>query len=133
MERYTAGDRPWPERAKAVDWFIVSNGGELFPLKYTYGLATNQRPALLTTNQMKRQLEPLGLSFVSIKTHYSNLVEFESAIEASLKDKKGRAKRLASAPRVPKQRVLVHKVFFRNADVVAEVLRSEERRVGKEC
>lgn len=107
MERYVAGDGPWSERAKAVDWFIVSTSGELFPLKYTFGLATNQRPALLTTNQMKRQLQPLGLNFVSIKTHYSNLVEFEKAVEASLKDKTGRAKRLASAPRLPKQRFLV--------------------------
>lgn len=128
MERYVAGDRPWPERAKAVDWFIVSTSGELFPLKYTFGLATNQRPALLTTNQMKRQLQLLGLNFVSIKTHYSNLVEFEKAVEASLKDKTGRAKRLASAPRLPKQRFLVQKVFQRNADVVAAVL---ERAQGR--
>lgn len=122
MERYVAGDRPWPERAKAVDWFIVSTSGELYPLKYTFGLATDQRPALLTTNQMKRQLQPLGLNFVSIKTHYSNLVEFEKAVEASLTDKIGRVKRLASAPRLPTQSLLVQKVFLRNADVVAAVL-----------
>lgn len=122
MDRYAAGDRPWPERAKAVDWFVVSDEGELYPLKYTYGLATNTRPALLTTNQMKRELQPLGVAFVSIRTHYSTEAEFERAVDASLKDAAGRAKRLALAPRMPKQRVLVQRVFLRSADVVAAVL-----------
>jgi 5-methylcytosine-specific restriction enzyme A len=120
MSRYTAGDRPWPERAKAVDWFIVSDEGDLFPLKYTYGLAANEKPALYTTNQMKRWLEPLRLSFVSIRTQHT--ADFEKAVEASLRDKNGRAARLAIANRTPRQRFVVQKVFVRNADVVAEVL-----------
>ena len=128
MRRYTSGERPWPERAKAVDWFIVSSEGELFPLKYTYGLATDTRPAMLTTNQLKRQLQSLFVNFVSIKTHYSGEVEveFDRAIEAARRDKAGRARRLASAPRLPRQRVLVQKVFLRSADVVATVLERAE-------
>jgi 5-methylcytosine-specific restriction enzyme A len=120
MARYTAGERPWPERAKAIDWFIVADSGELFPLKYTYGLAVNEKPALYTTNQMKRWLQPMKLSFVSIKTHHA--ADFEKAIVASLKDKKGRLKRLVNAPRIPKRGYVMQRVFVRNADVVAEVL-----------
>jgi 5-methylcytosine-specific restriction protein A len=120
MARYLEGDRPWPERAKAIDWFIVAEGGELFPLKYTYGLAVDEKPALYTTNQMKRWLQPLNLSFVRITTHHSE--EFEKAVAASLKDKKGRLKRLSSAPRIPRRGYVLQKVFLRNADVVAEVM-----------
>lgn len=128
MKRYTAGERPWPEMAGAVDWFIVAATGQLYPLKYTFGLATDTRPALSTTNQMKRFLKPLGVTVVSLKSNGQSAVEFEKAIEASLRDKAGRAKRLAAAPKLPKQRVSVQQVFVRNADVVAAVL---ERARGK--
>ena len=85
MQRYLAGDRPWPERASAVDWFIASRAGELFPLKYTYGLAVNQRPALYTTNQMKRRLQGLTLTFVSLKVSQSHDEDFQKKVSASLR------------------------------------------------
>lgn len=122
MQRYLAGDRPWPERARAVDWFIASKKGELFPLKYTYGLAVDQRPALYTTNQMKRRLKGLNLTFVSLKVSHSHDADFQRAVSASLVDRTGRKKRLKAALPKPTQRVLVQNVFVRNADVVAEVL-----------
>lgn len=122
MQRYLAGDRPWPERARAVDWFIASKKGELFPLKYTYGLAVNQRPALYTTNQMKRRLKGLNLTFVSLKVSHSHDEDFQRAVSASLGDRTGRKKRLKAASPKPSQRVLIQNVFVRNADVVAEVL-----------
>ena len=129
MKRYAAGERPWPEMASAVDWFIVSPAGQLYPLKYTYGLATDTKPSLSTTNQMKRLLLPQGVTVVSLKSNGRSEVEFERAVEASLKDKAGRALRLAAAPKLPKQRMNVQQVFIRNADVVAAVL----ERAGGKC
>lgn len=122
MQRYLAGDRPWPERASAVDWFIASKKGELFPLKYTYSLAVDQRPSLYTTNQMKRRLKGLNLTFVSLKVSHSHDEDFQRAVSASLGDLRGRKKRLKAASPKPTQRALVLNVFLRNADVVAEVL-----------
>ncbi len=120
MARHSKGDRPWPDRT--VDWFVASPEGQLFPLKYTYALATDQRPALFTTNQAKAAMRHLGLAYVSLKAQNANSTQFDKAVTASLKDKAGRRKRLARASRVPGQSVVAQFVFLRNPDVVAEVL-----------
>lgn len=120
MARHSKGDRPWPDRT--VDWFVASPEGQLFPLKYTYALATDQRPASFTTNQAKAAMRHLGLGYVSLKAQPQNAAQFEKAVAASLQDKQGRRKRLAKAKRIPVQSVVAQFVFHRNPDVVAEVL-----------
>ncbi len=120
MARYGKGDRPWPDRT--VDWFVASELGELFPLKYTYALATNQRPATFTTNQAKGAMRNLGLAYVSLKAQPQNSAAFEKAVSASLKDNIGRRQRLATASRVPTKYAVAQFVFRRNPDVVAEAL-----------
>lgn len=120
MARYRNGDRPWPERT--VDWFIASERGELFPLKYTYGLATDQRPASFTTNQAKGAMRSLALAYVSLKAQAENTEQFEEAVRASRKDASGRAERLKKAKRRPVQYATAQFAFRRNPDVVAEVL-----------
>lgn len=120
MSRYLSGDRPWPH--PTVDWFIATESGDLFPLKYTYALAVEQRPATFTTNQAKAAMRPLGLAFISLKSRVESDQSFQAAVASSLKDRKSRSERLAKAPRIPTQYVVGQIVFRRNPDVVAEVL-----------
>jgi 5-methylcytosine-specific restriction protein A len=120
MARYRNGERPWPERK--VDWFIASDAGALFPLKYIYGLATDQQVNSFTTDQAKGAMRTLSFGFVSLKAQAENIDQFESAVLASRKDAKGRAKRLKNAPRQPTQYLTTQLAFRRNPDVVAEVL-----------
>jgi len=127
MAEYNNGDHPWKERR--VDWFVASEGGELFPLKYVYGLATDQQPSAFTTNQAKGAMRSLPLVYVSLKAQAENIEQFEKDISASRKDANGRAERLQKAKRYPEQYVTAQLAFRRNPDVVAEVL---ERAKG-EC
>ena len=120
MAAYNNGDRPWKERS--VDWFIASEGGELFPLKYVYGLATDQQLSSFTTNQAKGAMRSLALVYVSLKAQAENIEQFEKAVLASRKDASGRAERLKKAKRHPVQYATAQLAFRRNPDVVAEVL-----------
>lgn len=120
MARYSNGDRPWPERT--VDWFIASERGELFPLKYTCALATDQRPASFTTTQAKGAIRFLALAYVSLKAQAEYTGQFEKAIRASRKDHSGRTERLKMAQRLPALYATARFAFRRNPDVVAEVL-----------
>ena len=120
MKRYRRGDHPWPHRP--IDWFIASDNGDLFPLKYTYALAVDQRPGTFTTNQAKAAIRHLKLAFISIRPQIESEKAFQAAVTDSLKSKKSRAQRLDKAPRIPSQYVISQVVFRRNPDVVAEVL-----------
>ncbi len=120
MARYRSGDRPWVHRP--IDWFIASENGELFPLKYTYALAVDQRPGTFTTNQAKGAMRHLELAFISVKSQIESEKAFQSAVVQSLKNNNSRAECLAKAPRIPSQYVICQIVFRRNPDVVAEVL-----------
>ena len=122
--QFTGGIRPWPDRN--VDWFIISSQGALFPLKYSYGLATKQRPASYTTNQAKSAMRHLGLAYVSLKAQSQIAADFDAEVQAFLKNPKARNKRLSSAPSQPMQYVVSQVVFGRNAAVVAEVLERAE-------
>jgi 5-methylcytosine-specific restriction protein A len=126
MARYRSGYRPWPH--PPIDWFIASNNGDLFPLKYLYALAVDQRPSTFTTNQAKSAMRHLELAFISLKSQPDNEKEFQNAVAKSLRNKKSRAERLVNAPRIPAQYVIGQVVFRRNPDVVAEVL---DRASGK--
>jgi 5-methylcytosine-specific restriction protein A len=77
---------------------------------------------------MKRRLQGLNLTFVSLKVSHSHEEDFQKAVSASLSDRAGRKKRLTASSPKPTQRVLVQKVFVRNADVVAEVLERADGR-----
>jgi len=118
--QYAEGYRPWPDRG--VDWFVVSKLGALFPLKYSYGLATNQRPASYTTNQAKSAMRHLGFPYVSLKGQALTTKHFDAGVQASLKNPNERRKRLSSPSRPPIQYVVSQVIFSRNPDVVAEVL-----------
>lgn len=120
MRRFRAGDRPWPERE--VDWYLADEGGKLYPLKYTYALTINVRPATFTTNQAKAAMRHLALGYVSLTENAEASDAFEAAINSALKDKKGRRQRLRTANRVPSRYAVVQQLFSRNPDVVAEVL-----------
>ena len=126
MARYRSGERPWPH--PPIDWFIASDNGDLFPLKYTYALAVEQRPGTFTTNQAKGAMRHLELAFISLKSQAGSEQVFQVAVAQSLKDRESRAERLAKALRIPTQYVIGQIVFRRNHDVVAEVL---ERANGK--
>ena len=126
MRRFRAGDRPWPERE--VDWYVASEDGKLYPLKYTYALAVDARPATFTTNQAKGAMRHLGLGYVSLKENAEPNDSFEVAVNKSIKDKNGRRKRLQKSDGIPDKYAVVQQVFNRNPDVVAEVL---ERAAGK--
>jgi 5-methylcytosine-specific restriction protein A len=71
-------------------------------------------------NTVVPKLRELGFEVIEIATHETD--EFQKQIQASLKDKRGRAARLAMAKRIPDKYAVVQLVFRRNADVVAEVL-----------
>ena len=75
-------------------------------------------------------LSKLGFEVLADSTYKTD--EFEKAVQASLKDKQGRADRLAKATRSPPmQDWVLQRAFRRNPDVVAEVL---ERAAGHcEC
>ena len=118
IKRFSAGERPWPERE--VDWHIASEDGYLFPLKYIYGLTVEKEPASYTTNQAKSAMRHLGLYFISMKGN--PLEGFTSEVEKSILDQNGRKKRLQSANRRPSKKAVVVKMYNRNPDVVAEVL-----------
>lgn len=120
MRRFVAGDRPWPERE--VDWYLASEDGKLYPLKYTYALAIEVRPATFTTNQAKGAMRHLGLGYVSLKENAEPSDAFEAAVYKAIKDKKGRKERLRQANGIPDKYAVVQQVFNRNPDVVAEVL-----------
>ena len=126
MARYRSGERPWLH--PPIDWFIASDNGDLFPLKYTYALAVEQRPGTFTTNQAKGAMRHLELAFISLKSPAESEQAFQVAVAQSLKDRESRAERLAKALRIPTQYVIGQIVFRRNHDVVAEGL---ERANGK--
>lgn len=119
MHRFVIGDRPWPERE--IDWYLATEDGKLFPLKYTYGLSIDQRPATYTTNQAKSAMRHLGLGYVSMRENIQE-EDFDSVVKRSIKDQKGRKKRLQAANKQPRQQAVVVKMYHRNPDVVAEVL-----------
>jgi 5-methylcytosine-specific restriction enzyme A len=120
MASYRSGDRPWPH--PPIDWFIASDNGDLFPLKYTYALAVDQRPGTFTTNQAKGAMRHLELAFISLKSQVESEQAFQAAVAQSLNNNKSRAERLAKAPRIPAQYIIGQVVFRRNPDVVAAVL-----------
>jgi 5-methylcytosine-specific restriction protein A len=119
MRRFAKGDRPWPERE--IDWYLAAEDGKLFPLKYTYGLSVNLKPSTYTTNQAKSAMRHLGLGYVSMRENHRE-EDFDSAVKRSLKDRKGRKRRLKTANKQPWLHAVIVKVCHRNPDVVAEVL-----------
>lgn len=62
IARYERGDRSWNQTLNRVDWFI-SHQGQLYPLKYTFALATNVPVADFTTDQMKAVMSHLNLTY----------------------------------------------------------------------
>jgi 5-methylcytosine-specific restriction protein A len=122
VARYERGERPWRQTLNRVDWFILHNE-QLFPLKYTYALATNVPPATYTTDQMKAAMRGLNLVYHSLKAQKEVDREFEVLVRASMADDSGRARRLRRAEPTPKLSFTFQIVFQRNPDVVAEVLK----------
>ena len=127
MRRFRVGDRPWPERE--VDWYVASEGGKLYPLKYTYALTVDARPSTFTTNQAKRAMRHLELGYVSLRENSAVDDSFEASVNKSITDKDGRKERLQNSDGMPDQYAVVQQVFSRNPDVVAEVL----ERAGGKC
>ncbi len=121
ISRYERGDRPWRQTLNRVDWFIVHNE-QLYPLKYTFALATDVPVADYTTDQMKAAMSHLNLTYHSLKAHLDNIQDFDAQVKRSLADDAGRASRLATASTIPKLTYTFHLTFQRNPDVVAEVL-----------
>ena len=119
--RYDNGERPWRQTLNRVDWFIAYSD-RLYPLKYTYSLATSVAPATYTTDQMKHAMRSLHLPYISLKSQREELDQFEAEVQRSLADRKGRLERLQTA--IPNSRISYTVVasFNRNPDVVAEVL-----------
>lgn len=121
VTRYERGDRPWNEFRNSVDWFIALNG-ELYPLKYTFALATDFPTSEFNTNQAKAAMRHLNLSFHSLKAHKQVDLEFQESVRHSLADSESRTKRLRTADPRPRVSYIYSLVFQRNPDVVAEVL-----------
>ena len=122
IARYERDERPWRQTLNRVDWFILHND-QLFPLKYTFALATNVPPAKYTTDQMKAAMRGLHLVYHSLKAQKEVDVDFEASVRRSMADDAGRAKRLKRANPTPKFRYTFQIVFQRNPDVVAEILK----------
>jgi hypothetical protein len=87
MARYRSGERPWPH--PPIDWFIASDSGSLFPLKYTYALAVEQRPGTFTTNQAKDAMRHLEVAFISLKSQTESEQAFQAAVSSIAKGQKG--------------------------------------------
>lgn len=119
--RYDAGDRPWQQTLNRVDWFIANNN-KLYPLKYTYSLATEIPPTVYTTDQMKHALAELPLSYVSLKAQRDDETEFYAHVRHSLAEPHARAQRLQNCNALPSITYSFVASFVRNPDVVAEVL-----------
>ena len=119
VRRYDSGERPFrftPPRS----WYLVGVRGRVYPLKYIYGLAIGSTPSAFNTSDPIRELQRLGFE---LRRQPKDLnADFEKQVKGSLLDPKGRALRLAKAPRLPKIVIREVQTYERNPDVVAEVL-----------
>ncbi len=85
IERYNnPDDRPWSKALDRVNWFIIFED-DMYPLKYTYTLSTNKPPTNYTTNDVKRAIRNLPLSFISI---WDNLKTLEGKALKTIAQKK---------------------------------------------
>lgn len=130
LVRYDNNERPWRQSLNRVDWFIAYDD-QLYPLKYTYALATNIPPAEYTTNQMKAAMSHLQIPYVSLKSQKEIDDKFAADVHKARTNRDGRKARLESANPNPRLTYTINGSFQRNPDVVAEVL---DRANGKcEC
>ncbi|MDN3555524.1 HNH endonuclease [Halomonas maura] len=120
MERYRSGDRPW--QFKPSDWHIAADDGGLYPLKYTFGLAINEKPSKYTTNQIKAAIKNLSVPVVCLKSESGMVAGFDAQVAEARRDSAGRKARLQQASGSPERTWVATSVFIRNPDVVAEVL-----------
>ena len=119
IRRYDKGERPY-RFTKPRAWYLVSDQGRAYPLKYIYALATNQTPSSFNTSDPIRELGRLGLDLKREPKDFD--AEFSKRVEKSLKDPQARSARLAKAPKMPSLCVREVVAYERNPDVVAEVL-----------
>ncbi|UWX58395.1 hypothetical protein NY406_03780 [Chlorobaculum sp. MV4-Y] len=120
MDRYRSGERPW--QFKPADWHIAAEDRELYPLKYTFGLAIDEQPSKYTTNEIKAALRPLPVLVVSFKAEADRVENFDVQVTAARRDPAGRKARLKKASEIPERKLVPVEIFVRNPDVVAEVL-----------
>ena len=119
ISAYKKGIRPF-KYTEPKAWYVSDSKGNLYPLKYIYALATNQKPSDFNTSDPLREFPQLGFE---VHRHPKDPAkDFEAKVRASMADSKSRAERLAKSPRKPTQRIVQTVTFDRNPDVVAEVL-----------
>jgi len=119
IRRYDDGERPFPFTQPRA-WYLVSGSGRIYPLKYIYALAINQKPSSFNTSDPISEFNRLGFELKREPKDFN--AEFSKRVELSLKNPKARAARLAKAPEKPKMRIREVVTYERNPDVVAEVL-----------
>jgi len=111
---------PW-RITRNIDWFVIADNGEPFPVKYIYGLASDIRPSSFHTGFAKRRLRELG--FYVVPSAKIPVIELELEVSKASKDRDARLKRLLNkANQVPRLKVVTQVEFMRDPDVVAEAL-----------
>lgn len=119
LRRYDKGERPY-RFTKPRAWYLVSDYGRAYPLKYIYALATNQAPSSFHTSDPIREFDRLGFHLTREPKDFE--AEFSRRVEKSLKDPSARRARLEKAKKMPSLCIREVVAYERNSDVVAEVL-----------
>lgn len=119
IRRYDNGERPF-RFTKPRAWYLVSDKGRAYPLKYIYALATNQSPNSFNTSDPIREVGRLGFELKREPKDYD--ADFSTQVEKSLNDPTARIARLKNAPKTPSLTFREIVTYKRNPDVVAEVL-----------
>lgn len=126
IQRFQRGERPDGFRSPK-SWYVLSENGNLYPLKAIYALATNQSHGDFNTGLARGEFRRLGIECKNLH----DLHDFESAeksmqmlVKKSSSDANARRDRLAKAKAKPKpeSRLVLIREFDRNPDVIAEVL-----------
>jgi hypothetical protein len=109
IRRYDNGERPYPFTSPRA-WYLVGTRGRVYPLKYVYALATNQRPSSFNTSDPIRVFGRLGFD---LKREPKD-VETESSrrVENSGKAPSVRRASPAKAPPVTVQRTMHPPIKF---------------------
>jgi 5-methylcytosine-specific restriction enzyme A len=123
LKEYASGKRPWREIQR--DWYVMGSGGELYPAKYIWALATNREPKSFHTEEARQALIAAGMTVVDKnQVREVRSEEFRERVDrASLLTDEELHTRASKGSGQPDVRVVAVRTFIRNEYVAAAALR----------
>jgi 5-methylcytosine-specific restriction protein A len=123
LNEYASGKRPWREIHR--DWYVISSGGELYPAKYIWALATDREPKRFHTEEARQALVAAGMAVVDKRqVREATSEDFRERVDrASLLSDEELQARAAKGPEQPNARIVAVRTFVRNEYVAAAALR----------